>query len=237
MKLIFITFITFLGVLSFGIRAVPAAEEETGNSASRQTIAPGSGDYSSVSDDDKQMDRAVENAQRTLGFFMAALHAKHTGDTVFEIKKGFIDGDKVEHRGRELMALFDLEEWADELVESYSHGMRQKLIISSAFIHRPEVIVVDEPMVGLDPKAARILKDLFREYVRRGHTIMMSTHTLEVAETLCDRIAIIQHGKIRSVGTIHDLRAEATGGGGLEEIFLKLTGERAAREAMEVLDA
>ncbi len=121
--------------------------------------------------------------------------------------------------------------------ESYSHGMRQKLIISSAFIHRPEVIVVDEPMIGLDPKAARILKDLFREYVRRGHTIMMSTHTLEVAETLCDRIAIIQHGKIRAVGTIQDLRAEATGGGGLEEIFLKLTGETAAREAMEVLDA
>jgi len=115
--------------------------------------------------------------------------------------------------------------------------MRQKLITSGAFIQRPEVIVVDEPMVGLDPKAARILKDLFREYVRRGHTIMMSTHTLEVAETLCDRIAIIQHGKIRAVGTIHDLRAEATGGGGLEEIFLKLTGERAAREAMDVLDA
>src|SRR2546423_7390351 len=88
-------FITFLGVLSFGIRAVPAAEEETGNSASRQTIAPG--DYTSVSDNDKQMDRAVENAQRTLGFFVAALHAKHSGDALFEIKKGFIDGDKVEH--------------------------------------------------------------------------------------------------------------------------------------------
>ena len=126
------------------------------------------------------------------------------------------------------MALFDLDAWADELVESYSHGMRQKLIISSAFIHRPEVIVVDEPMVGLDPKAARILKDLFREYVRRGHTIMMSTHTLEVAEALCDRIAIIQHGKIRAVGTIQDLRGihtrRETG-----EIFLKLTGELAAR--------
>ncbi|HEX9220554.1 MAG TPA: ABC transporter ATP-binding protein, partial [Gemmatimonadaceae bacterium] len=76
-----------------------------------------------------------------------------------------------------------------------------------------------------------------REYVRRGHTIMMSTHTLEVAETLCDRIAIIQHGKIRAVGTIQELRTLATGGGGLEEIFLKLTGKRAAREAMDVLDA
>jgi ABC-2 type transport system ATP-binding protein len=114
--------------------------------------------------------------------------------------------------------------------------MRQKLIISSAFIHRPEVIVVDEPMVGLDPKAARILKDLFRAYVKRGHTIMMSTHTLEVAETLCDRIAIIQQGKIRAVGKLSELRADAAGAG-LEEIFLRLTGETAARDAMEVLDA
>ena len=118
--------------------------------------------------------------------------------------------------------------------------MRQKLIISSAFVHRPEVIVVDEPMVGLDPKAARILKDLFREYTRRGHTIMMSTHTLEVAETLCDRVAIIAKGKIRACGTMPELRAEAASTGdsqGLEQIFLRLTGENAARELVEVLDA
>lgn len=99
-------------------------------------------------------------------------------------------GETIEHRGRELLTLFDLDQWRDELVESYSHGMRQKLIISSAFIHKPDVIVVDEPMVGLDPKAARILKDLFSEYTRRGHTVMMSTHTLEVAESMCDRIGI-----------------------------------------------
>jgi ABC-2 type transport system ATP-binding protein len=148
------------------------------------------------------------------------------------------DGAQLEHRARELLALFDLEEWRDELVESYSHGMRQKLIISSAFVHRPEVIVVDEPMVGLDPKAARILKDLFREYVRRGHTIMMSTHTLEVAESLCDRIAIIQAGKIRAAGTMAELRSTAARGAeGLEQIFLRLTGENAARELVEVLDA
>jgi uncharacterized protein YegJ (DUF2314 family) len=90
-------FITFLAILSFGVRAVPAAEQNTGDTTGRETPAPRQGDYSNVSDDDKQMDRAVENAQRTLGFFMAALHAKHNGDTVFEIKKGFIDGDKVEH--------------------------------------------------------------------------------------------------------------------------------------------
>src|SRR5205085_1239820 len=103
---------------------------------------------------------------------------------------------------------------------------------------RPEVIVVDEPMVGLDPKAARILKDLFKEYTRRGHTIMMSTHTLEVAQALCDQIAIIQAGKIRAAGTMADLRAAAeTGAKGLEDIFLRLTGENAARELVDVLDA
>jgi ABC-2 type transport system ATP-binding protein len=147
-------------------------------------------------------------------------------------------GPEIEHRARELLALFDLEEWRDELVESYSHGMRQKLIISSAFVHRPEVIVVDEPMVGLDPKAARILKDLFREYTRRGHTVMMSTHTLEIAEGMCDRIAIIQNGVIRAAGTMADLRATAESGAmGLEQIFLRLTGENAARELVDVLDA
>jgi ABC-2 type transport system ATP-binding protein len=116
--------------------------------------------------------------------------------------------------------------------------MRQKLIISSAFVHRPEVIVVDEPMVGLDPKAARILKDLFREYTNRGHTIMMSTHTLEVAESLCDRIAIIQGGVIRACGSMDELRSSAESGAqGLEQIFLRLTGENTARALVDVLNA
>jgi uncharacterized protein YegJ (DUF2314 family) len=92
-----ILFVTLLGVLSFGVGAVPAAGQDTGQTAGRETTKPGPRGYAKVSDDDKQMDRAVENAQRTLGFFMAALHAKKNGDTVFEIKKGFIDGDKVEH--------------------------------------------------------------------------------------------------------------------------------------------
>jgi ABC-2 type transport system ATP-binding protein len=147
-------------------------------------------------------------------------------------------GETVERRAHELLALFDLLEWRDELVESYSHGMRQKLIISSAFLHRPQVIVVDEPMVGLDPKAARILKDLFREYVGRGNTIMMSTHTMEVAESVCDRIAIIHGGRIRAAGTMAELHETVQAGArGLEELFLRLTGDNAAREAVEVLDA
>jgi len=181
-------------------------------------------------------------AKRILGFIpdRPFIYEKLTGIEFLRFVAGLYsqDGKDIERRSRELLALFDLEEWRDELVESYSHGMRQKLIISSALVHKPDVIVVDEPMVGLDPKAARILKDLFREYVRRGHTIMMSTHTLEVAETMCDRIAIIQAGKIRALGTMDDLRAASEQGDeGLEDIFLRLTGENAAREFVDVLDA
>ncbi|HEY9516818.1 MAG TPA: ABC transporter ATP-binding protein [Gemmatimonadaceae bacterium] len=181
-------------------------------------------------------------AKAKLGFIpdRPFIYDKLTGAEFLRFVAGLYDqsGAMVEHRMDELLALFDLSQWKDELVESYSHGMRQKLIISSAFLHRPDVIVVDEPMVGLDPKATRILKDLFREYTRRGHTIMMSTHTLEVAESLCDRIAIIQNGRIRALGTLEEISAKAEGNShGLEELFLRLTGEGAARELVEVLDA
>ena len=168
------------------------------------------------------------------------IYEKLTGSEFIRFVAGLYgqEGDAIERRGRELLALFDLEEWRDELVESYSHGMRQKLIISSAFVHRPKVIVVDEPMVGLDPKAAKILKELFREYTNRGNTIMMSTHTLEVAEAMCDRIGIIKGGKIRACGTMGGLRSGEGGSeSALEDIFLRLTGEKAARELVEVLNA
>src|SRR5438552_2813743 len=91
-----------------------------------------------------------------------------------------MQGPVVERRIDELAALFELAQWKDELTETYSHGMRQKLIIAGALVHRPDVIVVDEPMVGLDPKSARLLKDLFRQFVDRGGTVLMSTHTMEV---------------------------------------------------------
>ena len=168
------------------------------------------------------------------------IYEKLTGSEFIRFVAGLYgqEGDAIERRGRELLALFDLEEWRDELVESYSHGMRHKLIISSAFVHRPKVIVVDEPMVGLDPKAAKILKELFREYTNRGNTIMMSTHTLEVAEAMCDRIGIIKGGKIRACGTMDELRSGEGGSeSALEDIFLRLTGEKAARELVEVLNA
>jgi ABC-2 type transport system ATP-binding protein len=136
-----------------------------------------------------------------------------------------------------LLELFELSDWKDQLVESYSHGMRQKLIISSALLHRPEAIVVDEPMVGLDPKGARFLKDLFRAFVGRGGTVLMSTHTLEVAEAMCDRIGIIQQGKIVACGTMAELRQQtASGDMSLEELFLKLTGGIHERELDVILD-
>ncbi len=134
-------------------------------------------------------------------------------------------GAAVERRIDELLELFELAPWKNELTESYSHGMRQKLIISGALVHRPGVIVVDEPMVGLDPKSARLLKDLFRQFVDRGGTVLMSTHTLEVAEVMCDRIAIVNRGKVVANGTMAELRQQtASGDLSLEDLFLKLTG-------------
>ncbi len=146
------------------------------------------------------------------------------------------DGPAVEARMDELLGLFELTRWKHELTESYSHGMRQKLIISSAFVHRPEVIVVDEPMVGLDPKSARLLKTLFRRFVERGGTVLMSTHTLEIVEGFCDRIGIIRGGELVACGTMTELRAQAAAdAAGLEELFLRLTGEHQEHDMDAVL--
>jgi ABC-2 type transport system ATP-binding protein len=180
-------------------------------------------------------------AKRRLGYIpdRPFVYDKLTGAEFLRFVAGLYgqEGDVVERRMEELLEVFELSSWKDELVEAYSHGMRQKLIISSALIHRPECIVVDEPMVGLDPKAARLLKDLFRQFVGRGGTVLMSTHTLEVAEAMCDRIAIIQHGKIVASGTMPEIREQTAAGHGvgLEELFLKLTGGAQARELAEVL--
>lgn len=146
------------------------------------------------------------------------------------------NGQGVEERADRLLELFQLGPWKNELIESYSHGMRQKLLISSALIHQPELIVVDEPMVGLDPRSARLLKDLFRTFADHGGTVFLSTHTLEVAEALCDRIAIISEGSIIALGGMDELRAQARAGGAhLEEIFLKVTGGEAMADVIDGL--
>ena len=189
-------------------------------------------------------DDVVDNpmaAKRRLGFIpdRPFVYEKLTGAEFLRFVAALYqqDGEIVERRIDELLDVFELTLWKNELVESYSHGMRQKLIISSALIHRPEVIVVDEPMVGLDPKAARLLKDIFRQFVDRGGTVLMSTHTLEVAEAMCERIAIIQQGKIVAQGTMEELRQQtAAGDASLEDLFLKLTGGPVMRKLVAVLD-
>jgi ABC-2 type transport system ATP-binding protein len=168
-------------------------------------------------------------AKRRLGYIpdRPFVYDKITGAEFLRFVAALYDAQdaSLERRIDELLDLFELTAWKNELTESYSHGMRQKLIIASALVHRPEVIVVDEPMVGLDPKGARLLKDLFRQYVNRGGTILMSTHTLEVAEGMCDRIAIMQAGRILARGTMADLREQTeSSGASLEDMFLRLTG-------------
>jgi ABC-2 type transport system ATP-binding protein len=168
-------------------------------------------------------------AKRRLGYIpdRPFLYEKLSGTEFLRFVAGLWgkDGAQTEARAERLLALFNLSDWKDELVESYSHGMRQKLLISSALLHEPDLVVVDEPLVGLDPRSARTLKDLLRAFVDGGGTVFLSTHTLEVAEALCDRIAILHEGRIIAMGTMEELREQAEAGGAhLEEIFLKVTG-------------
>jgi ABC-2 type transport system ATP-binding protein len=130
-----------------------------------------------------------------------------------------------------MLELFELSRWEGELVESFSHGMKQRLVMCAAFLHKPRAVVVDEPMVGLDPRGARLIKQVFRALSREGVSILMSTHTLEVAEEMCDRITIILKGRILARGTVDELRTLA----GAEDeqltpVFLKLTGGSGLQE-------
>jgi ABC-2 type transport system ATP-binding protein len=167
-------------------------------------------------------------ARSLLGFVpdRPFVYEKLTGAELLRFTAGLygLGGPEVEARIDELLELWDLAPWRDQLIESYSHGMRQKIIISSALIHYPEVLVIDEPMVGLDPRSARLLKDLLRSYADTGGTAMISTHTLELAEGLCDRLAVIDRGRVVAEGTLDDLRrTAATEAVGLEEVFLRIT--------------
>ncbi len=125
----------------------------------------------------------------------------------------------------ELLDLFGLSDWKDELVENFSHGMKQRLVMASALLHHPKVLVVDEPMVGLDPRGARLVKDIFKDLASKGVTIFMSTHTLEIVEQMCTRVAIINKGAIIADGSVEDLgRTARMPDNHLEPIFLRLTG-------------
>ena len=180
-------------------------------------------------------------AKKVVGFIpdRPFLYEKLTGKEFLRFMAGLysIDTNSYESKISELLELFELTEWGDELIEGYSHGMQQRLVMSSALIHNPKVIIVDEPMVGLDPKGARLVKEIFKAISLKGTTIFMSTHTLEIAEEMCDRIAIIQEGKVIALGTMDELRkkVDSTGDQGLESVFLVLTGGEEMREIIDVL--
>lgn len=134
--------------------------------------------------------------------------------------------DKFQYKAKELLDVFSLTDRADELIEGYSHGMKQKIAICGALVHEPDVLFLDEPTVGLDPKSARSLKNLLRELCDHGMTAFVSTHILEIAEQMCDRVGIILDGNMIALGTIDALRKQ--GGDkkrSLEDIFLELTGD------------
>ncbi|MGD2272262.1 MAG: ABC transporter ATP-binding protein [Desulfobacterales bacterium] len=179
---------------------------------------------------DIDMKAHPENAKRKIGYIpdRPYLYEKLTGmeflrfmaDLYGVNKNGFATRAKAE------LERFSLIDWADELIESYSHGMRQRLIFASALLHDPEVIIVDEPMVGLDPVAIMMVKDLFKQLSKKGVTIFMSTHTLKVAEDICDRIGVIHRGRLIATGTTADLQREAqVTDADLEKVFLLLTTE------------
>jgi ABC-2 type transport system ATP-binding protein len=171
-----------------------------------------------------------ENAKGKIGYIpdRPYLYEKLTGMEFLQFtadlygvnKNGFVK------RAESELNRFSLIDWADELIESYSHGMRQRLIFASALLHDPDVIIVDEPMVGLDPVAIMMVKNLFKSLSKKGVTIFMSTHTLKVAEEVCDRIGVIHRGRLIATGTTEDLQREAqVTDADLEKVFLLLTNE------------
>ena len=166
------------------------------------------------------------------------LYAKLTGRELLRFVGDLygIDRTQAERRGEELLRILDLTAAADDTIDSYSHGMQQKASLAAALVHDPKVLVLDEPTVGLDPKSARLIKDILRQMAERGAAVFLSTHILEIAERMCDRIGIINKGELIAVGTMEELHASnKVSGGSLEDIFLSLTGGVEEAEITEIL--
>ena len=171
--------------------------------------------------------------KRIIGFIpdRPFLYEKLSGSEFLRFKAGLygMKGDGLDEKLLGLLNLFELTEWADELIESYSHGMKQRLIIAASMLHEPKVIIVDEPMVGLDPRGAKLVKEIFGEWAGKGATVFLSTHALALAQEVCQQIAIVDKGRIVASGTSEDLRRHAGVEGDLERVFLKITGGVAGR--------
>ena len=183
------------------------------------------------------VERAPEQAKAISGFIpdRPFIHEKLSGGEFLHFvgKLHHVETERLEKRIEELLERFELTRWREELVESYSHGMKQRLVLCASLIHEPRILIVDEPMVGMDPKGARKLKDLFRLLSAQGTTVFLSTHSIGVAEEVCHRIGIIQSGRLIACGSMADLLARAqTRQGNLESIFLELTRDEASDEVL-----
>jgi ABC-2 type transport system ATP-binding protein len=166
------------------------------------------------------------------------LYAKLTGRELLRFVGDLynLDRQQVTRRIDELLRMFELTAAADDTIDSYSHGMQQKASLAAALVHDPRVLVLDEPTVGLDPKSARLIKDILRQLAERGAAVMLSTHILEIAERMCDRIGIISKGELVAMGTMEELRnLGRSGETSLEDIFLGLTGGAEEAEIAEIL--
>jgi ABC-2 type transport system ATP-binding protein len=166
------------------------------------------------------------------------LYAKLTGRELLRFVGDLysLDRQRLAQRTEELLRVLDLNEAADQTIDSYSHGMQQKASLAAALMHDPKVLVLDEPTVGLDPKSARLIKDILRQMAERGTAVFLSTHILEIAERMCDRIGIINKGELVAIGTMNELRSLGKAGEtSLEDIFLGLTGGAEEAEISEIL--
>jgi ABC-2 type transport system ATP-binding protein len=170
-----------------------------------------------------------DEARRLLSFVpdQPYLYEKLTGREFLQFIADMYGLERDYGHGRieAMIGLFGLSDFVDDLTERYSHGMKQRTVFAAALLHEPQVLIVDEPTVGLDPRSVRLLKDLLRKEADRGVTIFLSTHSLEIVEQIADRIGIVDHGRLVSCGTIDTLRKQAEVDGSLEEVFLKLTEE------------
>lgn len=174
------------------------------------------------------------DANRLVGYVPDEPHLydKLTGREFLEFTAEMYDGDRntVRENVDRQIELFELDPFMDQLCEGYSHGMKQRVVFASALVHRPPLLIVDEPMVGLDPRSMRLVKDLLREEARRGVTIFMSTHTLSIAEEIAHQIGVIDHGHLKFLGTVAALRNELSlQGSSLEDLYLTLTESTAER--------
>ncbi|MBA4311181.1 MAG: ABC transporter [Chlorobiaceae bacterium] len=167
-------------------------------------------------------------AKRKIGYIpdQPFLYEKLTGREFLYFSAGLysVNHEKATEQISQLLDLFEIGSWIDQRTENYSQGMRQRIVIAAALLHDPRVLVIDEPMVGLDPRSAHIVKATFKEKSKNGVTIFMSTHSLPVAEELCDRIGIIKDGRLIYEGPTSDIKiAEKSGDGKFESVFLELT--------------